>query len=81
MIDSPITLRMLKAGDMSNRIKSEDAILLFVRMEGENYCCLGKVGIVGYNLSAHPVQMQLELLNYESICELDQFKLILKAAM
>lgn len=72
---------MLKAGDSSGKVKSEDSILLFVRTEGENYCCLGKVGIIGYNLSVHPIQIQLELLNYDSICNLDQFKLIQKAAL
>lgn len=46
---------------------SNDKIILFVRIEGENYACLGRVAHISYNLHTQPVEFEWELLDFEEI--------------
>ena len=46
---------------------SPDLIILFVRIEGENYSCLGRVAHISYNLQTQPIEFEWELLDFEKI--------------
>lgn len=46
---------------------SNDKIVLFVRIEGENYACLGRVAHISHNLRTQPVEFEWELLDFEEI--------------
>lgn len=46
---------------------SSDQIILFVRIEGENYSCLGRVAHISYNLQTQPIEFEWELLDFEKI--------------
>jgi hypothetical protein len=44
--------------------KVQDTILLFVRREGEPYCCLGRLQCISADLKQHPIMMEFELLDH-----------------
>jgi hypothetical protein len=58
-------------GENSNRV------LLFVRLENENYCCLGEVRYVAVDMGVSPIQIKWELVQHEKIRGLDYFQRIL----
>jgi hypothetical protein len=57
---------------------SNDKIVLFVRIEGENYACLGRVAHISHNLRTQPVEFEWELLDYEEIKNKPDFKRIME---
>jgi hypothetical protein len=57
---------------------SNDKIILFVRIEGENYACLGCVAHISHNLRTQPVEFEWELLDYEEIKNKPDFKRIME---
>jgi hypothetical protein len=57
-----------------------DTVLLFARLEGEGYCCLGRVRWVAADLQSQPVRFKWELLDYAGFKEAPQFKRILQAS-
>eukprot|EP01038_Epipyxis_sp_PR26KG_P006304 gene6304-8683_t len=91
--DSPVVLRLLQSVNHSINLmtpveessanktsQAHDTILLFVRLEGENYCSLGRLKPIGYDLNTTPIRIQWELLDYDSIHSTDHFKAILRSA-
>lgn len=60
-----------------NNNDNNDKIILFVRLEGENYTCLGHVAHISYNLENHPIEFEWELLDYKSVVNTEYFKRIL----
>ena len=55
-----------------------DSIVLFVRIEGENYSCMGRVAYISHNLSTQPIEFEWELLDYQIVKEKTLFKRILE---
>jgi len=74
--ESEVIKRLIKIGQTS--YKGDDQIILFVRKEGENYVCLGRLVHVDYNLDVSPVTFRWQLLDYESLKGIDYFKSIIK---
>lgn len=73
--ESEVIKRLIKIGQFS--YKGDDQIILFVRKEGENYVCLGKLAHVDYNLDKSPVTFRWQLLNYDSLKNIEYFKSII----
>ena len=57
----------------------EDRVILFARIEGEEYSCLGRVKYVALDLEASPIVIKWEFLDYDKAIKEDYFKDILKA--
>lgn len=57
---------------------SDDAVLLFVRVEGESYSCLGRLKYVGFDLSTSPVKIQWRLTDHHRFAGTEEFERILK---
>jgi hypothetical protein len=74
--ESEVIKRLIKLGQ--NSYKGDDQIILFVRKEGENYVCLGRLVHVDYNLDVSPVTFRWQLLDYDSLKSIDYFKSIVK---
>ena len=82
--ESKIIQRMVRADKasqnadikVSNR-HSGETIILFVRVEGENYCCLGRLKWVAIDLLSSPVKIKWELLDYDLFCNSPHFKRVL----
>ena len=74
--ESEVIKRLIKIGQ--NSYKGDDKIILFVRKEGENYVCLGRLVHVDYNLDVSPVTFRWQLLDYDSLKGIDYFKSIIK---
>jgi hypothetical protein len=74
--------RLLAAGsrndDPTAATNRDDSVVLFVRIEGENYCCLGHVSHVSYDLKSQPVEFEWELLDFEKLRGSETFKRMLK---
>lgn len=51
------------------RLRTEVDKLLFVRREGEHYCCLGRVDAVAGDYDAHPIAIKLHLRDYEALAK------------
>ena len=62
----------------SSSFGQSDQIILFVRIEGENYSCLGRVGYISYNLNTSPIEFEWELLDFDKIKNHETFKRILQ---
>jgi hypothetical protein len=68
--DSPVIRRMIKIGTgaaASPLQPGEENIMLFVRIEGEPYVCLGRVALLGCDLQAHPVVFSWTLLDRDGL--------------
>ena len=69
--------------DMKNVIQTntskndKNKIILFVRIEGENYSCLGQVAYISYDLKTQPIEFEWELLDFEKIKNMETFRRIL----
>lgn len=57
---------------------SKETVVLFVRVEGENYCCLGSLQWVAIDLLSSPVKIKWELMDYDLFCNSPHFKRVLK---
>jgi hypothetical protein len=51
--------------------------LLFVRMENENYCCLGDLKYVAVDLDSSPIKIKWELNCFEKLRYTEYFQRIL----
>jgi hypothetical protein len=87
--ESPITHRILPPGQVVSSMldpaplikkSKNNLILLFVRLEGEPYCCLGPVKAEKYDIDTHPVAFTWELLLWDKLQNRSNFKRILKRA-
>jgi len=87
-VDSHVIQRIARAAKVET-IKSEDnkqspsadtdteTVVLFVRIEGENYWCLGRLQWVAIDLLASPVKVKWELMDYDLFCNDAHFKRLL----
>ena len=61
----------------------DEAILLFVRIVGEPYCCLGPVTVLNCNFDRHPQVVHWRLTQYDSLmtgASRENFNRILKSS-
>jgi hypothetical protein len=56
-------------------------VLLFVRIEGEPYTCLGRVQYVDVDLMALPIAFRMHLLDFHTLKKEEYFQRILKIAL
>lgn len=47
--------------------KSADSVLLFARIVGEPYCCLGRLAFINCNFDRHPLVVYWRLQNFDDI--------------
>ncbi len=75
--------RLVEAGkadsDISSASDSTDQVILFARIEGEEYSCLGRVTYVALDLEASPIVVKWQFLDYDVAIKEEYFKDILKA--
>lgn len=64
--ETPVLLRLLEAGREEEENK-KDEILLFCRLQGEPYVCMGRVAHTWYETRRHPVKVVWRLRDYEAI--------------
>jgi hypothetical protein len=69
--DSPVTKRLLSISAKNN------TVVLFVRIEGEPYCCLGPVRSVQSDTKTQPIFVKWELLLIDKLQTVPTFKKIL----
>lgn len=65
-----------KASILSTK-SSKETVVLFVRVEGENYCCLGRLQWVAIDLLSSPVKIKWELTDYDLFSNTPHFKRVL----
>ena len=69
--ESDVVKRLITAGN----VKTEnDSVILFVRLEGESYACLGRCAHRSYVLDKHPIEFEWELLDYDRMKDSSHFK-------
>lgn len=89
-IETKVVLRLVEAGkrvvNEDKKIKSEtdsissnDEILLFVRIEGENYACIGRVKHIAVDLTTSPIRLKWELMDFERMSKVSYFQTLLAA--
>jgi len=76
--DSEITKRLLAYGNPQKDPKHPESIVLFVRLRGESYCCLGRLEHREYNLTKHPIAFTWVLRDFDTLKEKRDFLDILK---
>lgn len=76
---SDLTSRLLATKD--NSLGINDKILLLVRLEGENYACLGELIVKAYNIDHIPITITWTLLSFEIIRSTSYFQKIYKINM
>ena len=54
--------------------------MLFVRIEGDAYCCLGQLFYVAVDLTCSPIAVKWELKDFSKLQSKEYFREILKAA-
>lgn len=69
--DSEMGARVLRAG-------SGECVVLFARLPGEAYTCLGRLGVAKASTDRHPVKVEFELLDYAALKGKEQFTKILR---
>lgn len=69
--ETPVLLRLLEAGREGKgngvEAKKKNEILLFCRLQGEPYVCMGRVAHTWYETRRHPVKVVWKLRDYEAI--------------
>jgi hypothetical protein len=63
----------------SESTASKDEILLFVRIEGENYACIGRVKHIAVDLTTSPIRIKWELIDFDRISKMEYFRTLLAA--
>jgi hypothetical protein len=64
-----------------NQEENPHTVLLFVRLEGEGYACLGRVEYVAANLETSPIEIKWRLRDYSKLYQLEYFQNLLKASL
>lgn len=59
---------------IDSKLTVTDFVILFARIEGENYCCLGRLLYASYNLKRQPVEFEWELQDYEMLRKSETFQ-------
>lgn len=57
-----------------------ELVLLFARLEGEGYCCMGRVLWVAADLHTQPVRFKWELIDHAGFEASPHFQRILRVA-
>jgi hypothetical protein len=76
--DSAIVKRLLRASSAGAGHGAQEQVLLFVRLEGENYCCLGRVRWVAVDVLCSPIKVKWELVDFDSFRQRPHFKAVLR---
>jgi hypothetical protein len=58
--------------------KTADNVVLFVRLEGENYACLGRLAWESCDVDTFPVTFTWRLLDFDDIHGTSYFQTLLK---
>jgi len=72
-----------KDNDSNVANDDDEMILLFVRIVGEPYCCLGPVSLLNCNVDRHPLVFHWQLLEFDNLVSgncMQQFQRILKVS-
>jgi hypothetical protein len=80
---SEVVQRLVRAGSKDGSSVThvvDDQIILFVRLEGENYSCFGRLKIVSCELERSPVKFVWELLDFDRLKNEEQMKRVLKTS-
>ena len=82
-VDSKIAKRIAYARKPEEDSKAAlasraETVVLFVRLEGENYCCLGRLQWVAIDLLSSPIKVKWELTDYDTFAHTPHFKRVLK---
>ena len=73
--------RLIKAAAAAKPTSAcSEPVLLFVRREGEAYCCLGRVRWAAADLLSSPVQFKWELIDLPLFEGTAHFKLLREAS-
>jgi hypothetical protein len=77
--DSDVVQRLVASANasVSTLSKSKNTVILFVRLDGEPYCCFGPVRAHKFNLKRSPVAFTWELLLWEQLRSRENVKRIL----
>jgi hypothetical protein len=70
-VESKIVKRLVNA---KQDTKQPSLVVLFVRLEGGNYCCLGRVQWVAIDVASSPIKIKWELLDFDQFSHLPHFK-------
>lgn len=71
-----VSEQLVKCGYEDSDGSITDEIILFVRIEGESYACMGRVAYISFNVDIQPIEFEWELLDYQQIKEKPLFKRI-----
>jgi hypothetical protein len=56
-------------------------VLLFVRLENENYCCLGEIAYVAIDLEQSPIKIKWELKHFDQVSSEEYFQRMLSHSL
>jgi len=82
--ESEVVKRLISAGGRKTDGAGDDgdddgdAVVLFVRLEGESYACLGRLAHITYKLDKQPIEFEWELLDYDRMKDSEDFKRYVK---
>jgi hypothetical protein len=71
-----VSEQLVKCGYGDSNSSNTDEIILFVRIEGESYACMGRVAYISFNVDVQPIEFEWELLDYQQIKDKPLFKRI-----
>ena len=71
-----VSEQLVKCGYEDSNNSNTDEIILFVRIEGESYACMGRVAYISFNVDIQPIEFEWELLDYQQIKDKPLFKRI-----
>ena len=71
-----VSEQLVKCGYEDSNSFNTDEIILFVRIEGESYACMGRVAYISFNVDIQPIEFEWELLDYQQIKDKPLFKRI-----
>lgn len=71
-----VSEQLVKCGYEDSDGSITDEIILFVRIEGESYACMGRVAYISFNVDVQPIEFEWELLDYQQVKDKPLFKRI-----
>lgn len=73
-----VSEQLANCGHEGSNCSNSDEIILFVRIEGESYACMGRVAYISFNVDVQPIEFEWELLDYQQVKDKPLFKRILR---
>lgn len=73
-----VSKQLSNCGHEGSNSSNTDEIILFVRIEGESYACMGRVAYISFNVDVQPIEFEWELLDYQQVRDKPLFKRILR---